>query len=89
MDFAGNTTSYDNYQVHRKTAPKVLGDNGEELELALFGSIIKCTGQFKVFSYVVDQNGQRDHSCRRLQSQHRYSLVVAEVATSAAHFSEQ
>ena len=52
--FAGETTPYATYQVHRETVLDLRDEEGEELTLALFGSILERDGEFKLFSYVVD-----------------------------------
>ena len=54
LAFAGETTPYENYRVHRETLLTVRDDAGEQHELALFGSILERDGAFKLFSYVVD-----------------------------------
>ncbi|MCY4635688.1 MAG: hypothetical protein OXG04_14485 [Acidobacteria bacterium] len=52
--FAGPTTPYATYQVHRETVLDLRDEEGEEVRLALFGSILEREGEFKLFSYVVD-----------------------------------
>ena len=52
--FAGETTPYRTYQVHRETVLDLCDEAGEELTLALFGSVLERDGEFKLFSYVVD-----------------------------------
>ena len=55
--FDGETTAYRTYRVHRETLLVVRdeeGEEGEELTLVLFGSILERGGEFKLFSYVVD-----------------------------------
>ena len=52
--FAGETTPYDTYRVHRETVLDVRDEAGEEVTLSLFGSILERDGDFKLFSYVVD-----------------------------------
>ena len=54
VEFSGETTPYRTYRVHRETVLDVRDDEGEELTLALFGSILEREGEFKLFSYVVD-----------------------------------
>ena len=54
VGFAGETTGYRTYQVHRETVLDLLDEEGEEVRLALFGSILEREGEFKLFSYVVD-----------------------------------
>ena len=46
--------SYRTYKVHRETVLDLLDEEGEEVRLALFGSILEREGEFKLFSYVVD-----------------------------------
>ena len=52
--FSGETTPYRSYRVHRETVLDVRDEDGNELTLALFGSILEREGEFKLFSYVVD-----------------------------------
>ena len=52
--FAGETTQYRSYKVHRETFLDLLDEEGEEVRLALFGSILERDGEFKLFSFVVD-----------------------------------
>ena len=52
--FEGETTPYRTYQVHRETLLDLRDEEGDELTLALFGSILERDGEFKLFSYVVD-----------------------------------
>ena len=54
IGFAGETTEYRTYRVHRETVLDLLDEEGEEVRLALFGSILEREGEFKLFSYVVD-----------------------------------
>lgn len=54
VGFAGETTEYRTYKVHRETVLDLLDEEGEEVRLALFGSILEREGEFKLFSYVVD-----------------------------------
>ena len=54
LTFAGETTAYETYRVHRETLLTVRDDAGNQHELALFGSILERDGDFKLFSYVVD-----------------------------------
>ena len=54
VHFAGETTQYRTYQVHRETVLDLLDEDGEEVRLALFGSILERDGEFKLFSFVVD-----------------------------------
>ncbi len=52
--FAGETTPYRTYRVHRETILDLLDEEGVARTLALFGSILERDGEFKLFSYVVD-----------------------------------
>ncbi|MBI4487099.1 MAG: hypothetical protein HY655_13925 [Acidobacteria bacterium] len=52
--FAGETTRYATYTVHRDTTLRVRDARGVESELRLFGSAVEKDGAWKVFSYVVD-----------------------------------
>ncbi len=52
--FAGETTPYRTYRVHRETVLDVRDEEGNDLTVSLFGSIIERDGEFKLFSYVVD-----------------------------------
>ena len=52
--FTGGTTPYRTYQVHRETILDLRDGEGNDLALALFGSILERDGEFKLFSYVVD-----------------------------------
>ena len=52
--FTGETTPYRTYQVHRETVLDLRDEEGNDLALALFGSILERGGEFKIFSYVVD-----------------------------------
>lgn len=54
VHFAGETTQYRTYKVHRETVLDLLDEEGEEVRLALFGSILERDGECKLFSYVVD-----------------------------------
>ena len=54
VHFAGETTPYRTYKVHRETFLDLLDEEGKEVRLALFGSILERDGAFKLFSYVVD-----------------------------------
>ena len=54
VEFDGETTTYETYRVHRETVLTVRDETGEEVTLALFGSILERDGAFKLFSYVVD-----------------------------------
>ena len=52
--FRGETTPYETYRVHREAVLDLLDEEGNELTLPLFGSILERDGEFKLFSYVVD-----------------------------------
>ena len=52
--FRGETTPYESYRVHRETILDLVDEEGNELTLPLFGSILERDGEFKLFSYVVD-----------------------------------
>ena len=52
--FRGETTPYATYRVHREAVLDLLDEDGNELTLPLFGSILERDGEFKLFSYVVD-----------------------------------
>lgn len=52
--FRGGTTPYETYRVHREAVLDILDEEGNELTLPLFGSILERDGEFKLFSYVVD-----------------------------------
>ena len=52
--FAGETTPYRTYRVHRETVLDVRDEEGNDLTVSLFGSILERDGEFKLFSYVVD-----------------------------------
>ena len=52
--FRGETTPYRTYRVHREAVLDLLDEEGNELTLPLFGSILERDGEFKLFSYVVD-----------------------------------
>lgn len=52
--FAGGTTAYDSYLVHRQTVLGVRDSTGAEVNLRVFGSVLEKDGRFKVFSYVVE-----------------------------------
>ena len=54
VEFDGESTPYDTYTVHRESRLVVRGDDGAELQLRLFGSVLERDGEFKLFSYVVD-----------------------------------
>jgi len=52
--FRGETTPYETYRVHREAILDLLDDEGNELTLPFFGSVLERGGEFKLFSYVVD-----------------------------------
>lgn len=52
--FAGETTQYRTYRVHRETLLDLRDEEGAATRLALFGSVLEREGEFKLFSYVVD-----------------------------------
>lgn len=52
--FAGDTTDYETFRVHRATTLTLRDRDGHETTTRLFGSIIEQDGRYKVFSYVVD-----------------------------------
>jgi hypothetical protein len=55
ITFAGETTGYPSYEVHRESVLRVRGADGGEEELRLFGSAVQKDGAWKVFSYIVDE----------------------------------
>jgi hypothetical protein len=53
--FQGDETDYGSFVVRRKSLLRVKDrDTGEELSLALFGSVMEWNGKYKLFSYVTD-----------------------------------
>lgn len=54
VEFAGGTTRYESFAVHREAQVLVRGEDGAEQRLALFGSLLEREGRFKIFSYVTD-----------------------------------
>jgi hypothetical protein len=53
--FNGETTDYETFLVHRDSELRVRDiESGEELTLALFGSVLESKGRYKIFSYVTD-----------------------------------
>ena len=54
VTFAGATTQYDTYRVHRESVLDLRDEAGEALTLSFFGSVLERDGEFKLFSYVVD-----------------------------------
>jgi len=51
--FAGETTDYGGFRVHRKTTLDLQGPNGP-VTLRLFGSMIESGGHWKIYSFVGD-----------------------------------
>jgi len=54
VEFAGATTRYESFAVHRDARVIVRAQDGAERRLALFGSLLERDGRFKIFSYVTD-----------------------------------
>jgi hypothetical protein len=55
IGFKGHETDYDTFVVRRKSELRVKDrESGEELTLALFGSVMVWKGRYKLFSYVTD-----------------------------------
>lgn len=54
VEFAGETSEYGTYRVHRDARCVVETASGRIVRLDLFGSVIERHGRFKAFSYVVD-----------------------------------
>ena len=54
IGFAGESTDYETFRVHRKSVLDVQAGSGESQRVRLFGSMIEHGGRVKVFSYVVD-----------------------------------
>ncbi len=54
VDFAGETTDYGPFRVHRETVLTVRQEDGSPAVVRLFGSMIEQKGGFKVFSFVID-----------------------------------
>jgi hypothetical protein len=55
MRFKGGETDYGSFVVHREAVMRVRDVvSGEELDLALFGSVMERQGRYKLFSYVTD-----------------------------------
>lgn len=52
--FAGATTPYRSFLVHRQAVLTVKNHAGAQRELRVFGSVVEKNGRFKVFSYVVE-----------------------------------
>lgn len=53
VTFAGGTTDYGAYRVHRETTLDVRGPDGPAT-LRLFGSLVESGGRWKIYSFVVD-----------------------------------
>jgi hypothetical protein len=55
IGFNGKETDYDSFVVRRKSELRVKDrDTGENLTVALFGSVMEWNGRYKLFSYVTD-----------------------------------
>jgi hypothetical protein len=54
VEYAGRTTHYATFAVHRDTVLVVRDRSGAERRLRLYGSTLEKDGAFKVFSYVVE-----------------------------------
>lgn len=54
LRFAGGTTEYRTYTVHRDVRVIVVDEAGETKELKLFGSILERDGQFELMSFITD-----------------------------------
>jgi hypothetical protein len=54
VEYAGETTRYASFVVHRETALIVRGGDASEHRVRLYGSTLEKDRLFKVFSYVVD-----------------------------------
>lgn len=54
VGFRGEATTYATFEVRRETEVVATDQNGRDLILRLFGSVILKDGRYKVFSYVVD-----------------------------------
>jgi hypothetical protein len=54
VEFAGETTDYDTFLVHRDARVLVRNEEGNEGYLDLFGSVMEYQGRFKLFSFVTD-----------------------------------
>jgi hypothetical protein len=53
MRFTENAETYDNCTIHKDARVIVKDSSGTEKELKLFGSVVECSGQFKIMSYNV------------------------------------
>ena len=54
VTFAGETTDYGAYRVHRRSVVTVRDAAGRQEMIRVFGSLIEQNGRYRVFSYVVD-----------------------------------
>lgn len=54
IEFRGETTYHDGYQVSRKAHLRVRDADGRERTIRVFGSIIRQNGRSKVYSYIID-----------------------------------
>jgi hypothetical protein len=54
IDFAGGTTDYGTFRVHRRAVVTLRDGRGRETTGRIFGSVLEKDGRFKVFSYVTD-----------------------------------
>ena len=52
--FAGATTDYGEFRVHRDTVLEVRDESGDTKTFRVFGSTIEYAGRVKVFSYLAD-----------------------------------
>ena len=54
LTFAGGTTDYGPFRVHRETRLTVIDEFGRLYNVQLFGSMLEAGGQYKIFSFVTD-----------------------------------
>lgn len=54
VEFAGDTTDYGRFRIHRRTIVHVRDAAGRPRALRLMGSMLEAGGAWKVFSYVTD-----------------------------------
>ena len=54
IEFEDETTPYQTFKVHRDARVLVRDEQGSELRLDLFGSILEKDDRFKLFSFVTD-----------------------------------
>ena len=54
VTFAGETTDYGSYRVHRRSVVTLRDPAGRVETIRVFGSLIEQDGRYRVFSYVVD-----------------------------------